>query len=181
MSLCKTTAYGRFEDYADKLHHAAITVHAMTEHDSLGVVQRVRLRYIDIVRPRDAEDFREYLRPVLHGTSDDIFQPLNHRLRVESTGKTEVGSGILGTMIVRVVQNDQGISLPPDLISAPPRYVERAERCEVVTLIDMDHFIEGTFDPDADLIVEKAYELHDHVIETFHEHVVSAAAIEVWK
>ena len=153
----------------------------MTEHDSLGIVQRVRLRYIDIVRPRDAEDFREYLRPGLHGTSDDKFQPLTHRLHVESTGKTEVGSGILGTMIVRVVQNDQGISLPPDLISAPPRYVERAERGEVVALIDMDHFIEGTIDPDADWIVEKAYELHDHVFETFHEHVVSATAIEVWK
>jgi hypothetical protein len=84
-------------------------------------------------------------------------------------------------MIVRIVQNDQGFSLPPDLIGGAPKYTERAKRGELITLIDMDHYIEGTFDPDADWIVARAYELHDHLIETFHEHVVTQTAIEAWR
>ena len=58
----QTTAYGRFEDFADKLRHALGTVLAKTEHDRLGVVQRVGLRYVDVVQPREGEDFRFYLR-----------------------------------------------------------------------------------------------------------------------
>jgi hypothetical protein len=45
----------------------------------------------------------------------------------------------------------------------------------------MDHFIEGNFDPDAEWVVARAYDLHDHLVETFHDHVVTEDAIEVWK
>jgi 2-keto-4-pentenoate hydratase/2-oxohepta-3-ene-1,7-dioic acid hydratase in catechol pathway len=55
------------------------------------------------------------------------------------------------------------------------------EMGELVTLVDMDHYIEGNFEPGADWVVERAYEMHDHIIETFHEHVVTKDAIEVWK
>jgi hypothetical protein len=50
-----------------------------------------------------------------------------------------------------------------------------------VTLVDMDQFIEGTFNPDAEWVVARAYEMHDHLVETFHNHVVSEKAIEVWR
>ena len=70
-----------------------------------------------------------------------------------------------GTMVVRIVQNDQGSSLPPDLVDATPSFSPRAEAGELVTLIDMDHFVEGNFDPDADWVVARAYEMHDHIIE----------------
>ena len=51
----------------------------------------------------------------------------------------------------------------------------------MITLIDMDHFIEGNFAPDAEWGVARAYDLHDHLVETFHNHVVTEDAIEVWK
>ena len=57
----------------------------------------------------------------------------------------------------------------------------RAEAGELVTLIDMDHFVEGNFDADPDWVVARAYELHDHIIETFQGHVVTEDAIEEWK
>ena len=177
----QTTAYERFEGFADRLQHAVGTVLATTEHDRLGVVQRVGLRYIDVVHPREGEDFRTYLRSGLHGTADEVFRPRTHRLHVESTGRTQVGDGVTGTMIVRVVQNDQGLSLPPDLIVGAPKHAVRAKPGDLITLIDMDHYVEGSFDPEADWVVARAFELHDHLIETFHEHVVTETAIEVWK
>ena len=80
-------------------------------------------------------------------------------------------------MVVRVVQNDQGLLLPPDLVGGAPKQDSSAEAGELITLIDMDHYVEGNFDPDARWVVETAYEMHDQIVETFHEHVVTAEAI----
>ena len=175
-----TGCYGRFEDFADKLLHAVGTVLSKTEHDRLGVVQRVGLRYIDVVQPRDGEDFRFYLRPGFHGVADDVFRTGTHRLHVESTGSASVGD-VPGTLIIRVVQNDQGISLPPDLVGGAPKLAPRGVSGELITLIDMDHYIEGNFDPDVGWVVARTYEMHDHIVETFHEHVVTEDAVTVWK
>ena len=177
----QTTDYERFESFADRLAYAAQTVLATTEHERLGVVQRVGLRYVDVVQPREGEDFRTYLRPGFHGAADAVFLHGTHRLRVESTGMTLLGDDVTGRMIVRVVQNYQGRSLPPDLIGGAPKFTRRAKRGELITLIDMDNYIEGTFNPDTGWIVARAFEMHDHIIETFHDHVVTETAIEAWK
>ena len=178
--ILQTTAYTRFEDFVEQLQMAVHTVLAESEHDELGVVHRVGLRYIDVVRPSGGKDFRFYLRPGLHGVRDEVFQPGQHLLHTESRGRTAVG-GNPGTMVVRIVQNDQGSSLPPDLVDAAPSFSPRAEAGELVTLIDMDHFVEGNFDADPDWVVARAYEIHDHIIETFHNHVVTEDAIKEWK
>ena len=176
----QTTAYERFEGFAEKLLQAVHTVLATTEHDQLGVIHRVGLRYVDAVRPRAGEDFRYYLRRGFHGVADTLFQEGTHRLHVESTGNTQVGN-VTGTMVVRVVQNNQGLLLPPDLVSGAPNQGSSAEPGELVTLIDMDHYVEGNFDPDAKWVVARSYDMHDQIIETFHEHVVTPEAVAVWQ
>ena len=159
---------------------AVHTVLAESEHDRLGVVHRVGLRYIDMVRASGGKDFRFYLRPGLHGVGDEVFQPGQHLLHTECRGRTVVG-GNPGTMVGRIVQNDQGSPLPPDLVDAAPSFPPRTEAGELVTLIDMEHFVEGNFDADPDWEVARAYEMHDHIIETFQGHVVTEDAIEEWE
>ena len=159
--ILQTTAYTRFEDFAERLRMAVHTVLAESEHDRLGVVHRVGLRYIDVVRASGGKGFRFYLRPGLHGVGDEVFQPGQHLLHTESRGRTVVG-GNPGTMVVRIVQNDQGSPLPPDLVDAAPSLSPRAEAGELVTLIDMDHFVEGNFDADPDWVVARAYETTGH-------------------
>ena len=176
----QTTAYERFEGFAEQLRHSVDTVFAKTEHDRLGVVHRVGLRYIDAVRPRTGEDYRFYLRDGFHGIADDVFQDGTQRLHVESAGRTQVGE-VPGTMVVRVVQNDQGLLLPPDLVGGAPKQGSSAEAGELITLIDIDHYVEGNFDPDARWMVETAYEMHDQIVETLHKQVATEEAIAVWK
>ena len=178
--ILQTTAYAQFEDFAERLQLAVRTVFAESEHDQLGVVHRVGLRYIDMVRPSSGKDFRFYLRRGLHGVPDEVFQPGQHLLHIESSGGTVV-NGNPGTMVVRVVQNNQGSSLPPDLADAAPRLPPMAKPGDLVTLIDMDHFVEGNFDADPDWVVAQAYEMHDHIVETFHDHVVTEDAIKEWE
>ncbi len=176
----QTTAYTRFEDFAARLQLAVRTVLTESEQHRLGLVHRVGLRYIDVVRPSAGKGFRFYLRPGLHGVPEEVFSPGGHLLHMESRGRTAVG-GYPGTMVVRIVQNNQGFSLPPDLMAAAPRFSPRTMAGELVTLIDMDHYVEGTFDPDSEWVVARAYELHDHIVETFHDHVVTEEAIKEWK
>lgn len=176
----QTTAYERFEGFAERLEAAVKIVLAQTEQDRLGLIQRVGLRYVDLIQPRDGESYRDYLRPGFHGASDAPFTAGSHRLHVESIGHTKVVDAT-GTMVLRVAQNDQGFDLPPDLLGGAPKFEPRARAGELVTLVDMDHFLEGKFDPKAEWVTAHIYAMHDHMIETFHEHVVSKKAIEVWQ
>jgi len=84
-------------------------------------------------------------------------------------------------MIVRIVQNDQAFDLPPDLVETAPKHESRAREGTLVTLVDMDHFVAGNFSASADWVDACAYELHDHLIETFHKHVITPRAIEEWQ
>ncbi len=176
----QTTNYGRFEEFADKLHLAVRTVLTKSEQDRFGVVERIGLRYIDAIQPKHGKDFRFYLRPGLHGVSDETFQPEQHRIYIENAGSKMVADHS-GTMVVRIAQNHQGDLLPPDLSATAPKLSRRGEPGKLVTLVDMDHYIEGNFDADADWLVARAYEMHDHIIETFHDHVVTPEAIHEWK
>lgn len=178
--ILQTTDYTRFEEFAERLRLAVHTVLSKSEQDRLGVVQRVGLRYIDVVRPAGDRGFRYYLRSGLHGVPDAVFPSGRHLLHIESTGDTTVG-GVPGKMIVRVAQNDQGAPLPPDLMAGAPALSPKTKQGELVTLIDMDHYVEGSFNPDADWVVARTYELHDHIVETFHDHVVTTDAIQEWK
>jgi len=174
------STYTRFKDFADRPRMAVHTVLAESEHDRLGVVRTGGFRYIDVVRPGVGKSFRSYLRRGLHGVPDEVFQPGRQPPPCREQGGTVVG-GDPGTMIVRIVQDDQGHSLPPDLTAAAPQYSAKAGPGELLTLIDMDHYVEGTLDPDSEWVVARACELHDHIVETFHEHVVTGEAIEEWK
>ena len=180
-----TTRYDRFENFAATLKRAVDTVLKITEQSEFGVIERIGLRYVDVVEPRPGEDFRTYLRPGFHGPSDGLFRPATSHVFVRVVGRTEVKRAgqpfTEGTLAVRVLQNNLGMDLPPDLVDQTPRRSRTIEPGTLVTLIDMDHFIEGSFDPRTDEIIALAYGLHDQVIEAFHEHIVTPEAIEVWR
>lgn len=176
--LLQTTAYGRFEDFVEQFDLAMRTVLEKTGHAKLGIVERLGLRYVDAIRPRPSEDFRFYLRSGLHGIADEVYQS-NAQLHVQATGQTTVG-GNEGVMLVRIIQNDQGLCVPPDLLAAGPQPAA-LDPGRLVTLVDMEHYMDGKFDPDVDWLVDRSFKLHDHLVEAFHEHVVTPAAIEVWR
>lgn len=176
----QTTAYTRFEEFAGKLQMAVGAVLAKTESDKLGVVHRLGLRYVDAILPREGEDYRLYLREGLRGIADEAFHGGTHRLQFESVGRTRVADE-QGTLVVRVTQNDKGVELPPDLLGNRTKRAKRAKEGDLVTLIDMDHFMAGNFEPQIDWVVDRAYKLHDHIIETFHNFIITEKAVEIWQ
>ena len=100
---------------------AVHTVLAESANDQLGVLHRVGLRYTDVVRASGGKDFRFYLRPGLQEFRTKCSSLANTSFTTSAGGRTVVG-GNPGTMVVRIVQNDQGSSLPPDLVDAAPSF-----------------------------------------------------------
>ncbi len=180
----QATTYERFEAYAEQLGAALGAALYATEHDRYGVLQRLGLRYVDLVRPRqgNGEDFRTYVQPGLRGLDDGAFPEGARRCGFEAAGRTRLVGDQSGTLVVRLHQNDQGLDLPPDLIVDAPKRPKRAAPGDLVTLIDIDHFWEGQQGPpiEADWVVERAYLLHDHIVNVFHSHVVTAEAKKIW-
>ncbi len=175
----QTTAYDRFEGFAIKLEKTLATTLSSTEHDQFGVIQRIGLRYIDVVEPKAGQDFRHYLQPGFHGATDAAFIDGN-RLHLENRGQTMVDD-MRGTMVIRIMQNDGGYLLPPDLMPGVHTHSAKTAPGKLRTLIDMDHYIESNLDPKTSLVLERAYTMHDHLIETFYDSVVTKEACEVWQ
>lgn len=176
----QTSDYTRFEAFADLLRRAVDTVYSAIEHDQLGAVTRIGLRYIDHVQMSAGRDYRYYLQPGLHGLADEVYEPGENIHFMESQGSTVV-KGNVGTLVVRIYQNRDGRILTPDLIAWAPRIPSVANAGELVTLIDMDHYVTGQFECDSNWAVDTAFGLHDHIIETFHNHVVTTEAIKEWE
>lgn len=176
----QTTAYDSFENFAEKLKSATSTILRKTDHDQFGVIHRIGLRYIDIIQPSAGKDFRDYVRPGFHGVSESIFVDATSRTRVECVGDTEVGDSA-GKLVVRVSQDDSGMALPQDLAASAPKHDKRVNPGDVVTFIDIDHYVDGNFDSNPEVVEKKGYLLHDQIIDTFHDHVASPDAIAEWK
>lgn len=176
----QTTAYKRFEDFAEQLKLAASIILSKTEHDQFGRILRIGLRYVNLVQPGSGEDFRDYLKEGFHGVSNGLFKQGTGRVHLQHRGETDL-DGSVGRMLVQVYQDDSGEPLPPDLTEHAPQPTRRVERGELVTFVDTDHHLKADLDPAPEVIEKYAYLLHDPIADAFHKHLVTGQALEVWK
>ena len=174
MLVLVTTAYDRFEGFADRLKRSLEIVDQIAGINQ-GLINRIGLRYVDVINPQPGETFRNYLQPSLHGPTSSVFTDLNNWLHLESVGRTE-----LGTMIVRITQNDQGVVLPPDIIHKPMSYKMKLEAGKLITLVDSDHFVEGLWDYDLDSIMNTTNELHKAINAAWFNDLVTSEALKNW-
>lgn len=174
----QTTNYERFESFVDRIIPLFKDVMEVTEHIEHGLVSRVGLRYVDLIQPAGDESFRDYLKDGLHGLTSDALEQQTHFL--ENIGRTQVGAE-RGVFALRLHQNRQGHDFPPDLRVAVPKFDQRSRTGELVTILDMDHWVEGNRNLDIPALTETLFCLHDHIIETFFNRVISQHALEVWK
>lgn len=181
----QTTQYDTFEPYVGRLMEALDLVLKNTEHEKFGMIQRIGLRYIDLIRndPTSGSGAEACLRPGLHGVDAAAFLPGTKRMGGETVGRTDLDGQEQGTLVFRLHQTDAGYDLPPDLIGdAPPRQ-QAVSRGELVSILDMDHYWDGKYGPPLAIswVEEKLFRLHDRIIDVFHSHVITKKAIELWR
>jgi uncharacterized protein (TIGR04255 family) len=174
MLILVTTAYDRFEGFAKRLKVCLEIVDQVAEIHH-GSISRIGLRYVDVINPGPNETFRNYLQDSLHGPKSAVFTDSSHWLHLESVGRTAIG-----TMIVRITQNEQGIVLPPDIIHKPMNHKMKIEPGKVITLVDTDHFVEGSWDYDLESIMNTTNDLHEAINAAWFNDLVTLEALKIW-
>jgi uncharacterized protein (TIGR04255 family) len=169
-----TTAYDRFGGFAERLKRCLEIVDQVAEIH-YGSIQRIGLRYVDVINPQEGETFKNYLQDSLHGPQSQVFTQNNQWLHLESVGRTEIG-----TMVVRITQNNQGIVLPPDIIHKPMNHKMKIEPGKIITLVDMDHFVEGSWDYDLESIMETVDGFHQAINAAWFNDLVTETALKAW-
>jgi len=169
----QTTVYTNFEEFLRYLLLAVKTVNVVVG-DLL--VERVGLRYVDLIRPNEGETWKDFIQPGFHGLENELIRPERSVLFTQII--TETGPD--QRLIARVAQNRDGMVLPPDLLPHHPKLKTQAAIGELITLLDLDHYREARQAFEDEALVTTAWELHDGLDILFRD-VMTPHALEVWK
>jgi len=171
----QTTDYDDFETFIAQLKTVLSTVDETVEG---LLIQRVGLRYVDAIVPRESESWRDYVQPSLHGFESSLFKE-DKVLRLHQT----VAETQIGTMLVRLHQNRDGAILPPDLVTGTLKATSpTAVMGETTTLVDIDHFhVCDNQEYEPKHFDDVAWKLKNASYEVFADHVVTKHALEVWR
>lgn len=178
-----TSAYTSHEPFLARLRDVLIALGELLP--MLQVVERIGLRYVDLVRPEAEEPYGKYVHMGLLGFPFRDAPQLN----AQSGGflTQSVATTPKGLLAIRSGTLPPGRFLPPDLDSGmlhPPE-IKASSGARPGLAVDFDHFtiFDGAngqfmnFDPDA--IVAHLIQLHHTLREAF-DVIVTPYALERW-
>ena len=167
--------YSSFEEFCLLVQTALDTVHKVV---TLGLIDRIGLRYVDLIRMGDGETLDCYLQPGLLGL-DDRKMKIKNPLRMS----TFQGFTDAGRLNLRMSQRLDGGTLPPDI--DPTTLIHSTNDLklgEIITLLDIDHFhqfIEEQLDFSTDKVLQYLWKLHEHTDLAFRSSITDYG-LKVW-
>lgn len=170
----QTSAYKDFDDFHERVLQAAEIISNVVG----GLfVTRIGLRYVDLIRPRDGDTWDAYVQPGLRGFSGAHYVEPPLQLH-QVSGATSVGQ-----MHVRLIQNRNGVFLPPDLETDTLAFQIKPElkHGDLLTILDMDHFTEMSADFDTTMVRQRLWQLKNIAHKTFMDELVTPHALKVWE
>lgn len=171
MIVFRTTAYIDWDTF---LRETMRGVSLLIDIARPAVIDRVGLRFVDLIKPTTALPLERQLETPLHGFRPKIdgFQPQVVQQLVR--GKTPHGE-----LMFRCSQARHGASLPADLLD-PHITVEAPPKNEESVFIDIDHFKDNAdADPDPAALQQLLMNLQDPMSHIFKD-AVTQEAIELW-
>jgi len=167
----QSTDYGRFEDFSAAFLRGLDIVHGVVR---LDFTERVGLRYLDRVMPRQADALDQYLTPEVLG--------LSRRLRgnpLHSYSETLSEMDNI-KMISRVVIQNGGLAFPPDLMPGDMAVPERFKAYKGPNaILDNDGFVENREEYSRETVSKLLHAIHDVIIGAFRV-AASDYAFKVW-
>jgi len=168
-----TADYDTFDTFSKKALNGLALVHEIID---LSYIDRVGLRYLDSIAPKEGEKVEAYLSPSLIGLSSVMNGSLNHAF---SETAMDIDGGKL---IARSVITENGIAMPPDLM---PLSLKVPEKLSSITgknaVLDIDYFVAQRFEGiEPGLIQKQMTASHKIVTEAFNA-AVTEHAINTWK
>jgi len=167
----QSTDYGRFEDFSAVFLRGLDIMHGVVR---LDLTERVGLRYLDRVMPREGDALEQYLAPEVLG--------LSRRLRgnpLHSYSETLSEMDNIKLMSRVVIQNG-GLAYPPDLTPGDVAVAERFRAYKGLSaILDNDGFVESREEYSREAVSKLLHAIHDVIIGAFHA-AASDYAFKVW-
>jgi len=181
----QTSNYTNFECFIDNFINILAFILQITEHDKAGVIVRLGLRYVDQIKKQFShDDIDSYLRPGLRSMTCKEFIDDKKQYSIALLGNTKPANNFEGQLAIRVFRGEKGSDLPPDLMLSAPTNRKKVGPDEDIAMVDMDHYWIGSIGPDiriVETIEEMFFRLHDTIIDSFHNSVISEEGIEKWQ
>lgn len=163
--------YKSYDVFEAEFSTALSAIHEMV---GIGLVERIGLRYVDLVRLGPDEQWSDYLNPGLLGLEATTVGMTSLTSQYHCMGKTDVG-----TMAFRYTQSEN--PMPPDLTPVALKYDgDLLNNKEIGTVLDFDHFSEQTRDFELEPIIAAIGGLHDNLDRAFRS-AVTPAALNKWE
>lgn len=162
-----TNDYPGFEQFLIDLR---FVLEIVGNEAQLSFVERLGLRYVNLIRLEKEEGFEHYFIQNLLGLSHQEVGANDSLNRFEFVGITNDGR-----LVVRCAEYSDGETLPPDLRDSVLKYANAPEMSESVRFLDIDHFTEHSFDWATDDIITRYSELHKNCEMAFKSSVTSDA------
>jgi uncharacterized protein (TIGR04255 family) len=169
----QATKYDTFETFSEELLKGLDIIHKSVV---LDFSERVGVRYLDAVIPRDGDKLSDYLVPEVLG----IASRLTNIEVLHSFSETLVRVPPIGTVTARtIIQNGQ-LGFPPDLLPTGLKMMASfMEFNGIHAIIDTDGSFEGREAFDLGRLKERLVTLHDEISKSFKATVTDHAR-SVW-
>ena len=169
-----TTSYVDSDDFRRRIVRGFQTVHEVAK---LGFIQRVGLRYVDLVIPNEGEQIEDYVdssvvgfRPTVRGLTPDISQQF-----------LQTRSAMGGVLMMRASRAHHSSALPADLLPTPLKLKREPHADQESMLLDWDHYIDAVnLDPDPVQLTETLRRLKAPISTIFQE-AITEHAVQVWQ
>lgn len=167
-----TSNYVDFPHFRDQLLEGVAIVQNIV---NTPLIERVGLRYIDLIMPTDDQPIERYMKPELVGFS---LAPLGLNNEVNQqlvNARTEAGQ-----IWVRFTKAMHASPLPPDLGSVALQLKRVPSVDKESAIMDTDHFAEKSMDFDMDQLTQVIDALHVPLGDVFKA-AITEHAIEQWR
>ena len=169
----QTTEYDTFDKFSEILIQGIELIHKAV---TIGYWERVGLRYLDWVYPRDGENVALYIAPEIKG----LYETPGGTL-VYSYSETVMQTAVGTTTTSRAIIQDGGIAFPPDLSSHGLTVADRFARLNGLHVaIDIDGSFVDRMVFDSRSIMTRLDNLHEEIWKSFKA-TVTPHALSVWK
>jgi uncharacterized protein (TIGR04255 family) len=152
----QTSQYETFSVFGRLLREVLRT---LGEEAEIEIVERIGVRYVDLIKPLSGEVYTKYLQPGLAGFPfEGLNDPLlsrsfsNIQSMAETTDKRKI--------VVRCFPTNTGEFLPPDLNPTGLTYSVDLNAGQMAAILDFDHYADVDIDFDADDLVKRIDNLH---------------------
>jgi uncharacterized protein (TIGR04255 family) len=167
-----STRYGRFETFSENFLNGLARIHGIV---NLDYTERVGLRYLDQIAPKQGDALEQYLVPEVLGLRDRLGGEPVHAF-TQTLNRFEPVQ-----LLSRVVVQNSPLAFPPDLLTERDMVIENRfmKFSGLHAVLDTDGFVEGRHDFSMDTVRHQLQSIHDVLSDAFKT-LVTDHARKVW-